>query len=231
MRHKALLLFLVSLSRFSMATESSAEFVFNESHFREIRGIAISGIAPNGRLVDTRPVPIIFAERHGITQEQLAEAIVAFAKEKADTGQYALAAKALGVLSQSPEKNSIPYLVDYSLNETHKEGRGQVLYALLYKAPEHFASVLQQLVRDDVLDEDERYRAYRLIIIFCDNTCQGFTKAPPESVHLLLCTLRELAAVEKSDHPRWWIDHTLCPPNHPSIPMDRLLSPKDRNNF
>ena len=214
MRHKKALLILTFLARFSMAIESNPDFVFNEGHFREIYGIAISGIAPNGRLVDTRPVPIIFAERHGITQEQFAEAVVTFAKDRDREGNHALAAKALGTLSHSPETNSVPYLVEFALDKGHRQERGQLLYALLYKAPERFAMVLKQFVWDAVFDDDfvenERYEAYRLMSQYCRLVDWGFSDATIADEETLLLCLRELADLEKYDRPRWWIDHTLC---------------------
>ncbi len=71
MRHKALLLFLVSLSRFSMATENTSDFVFNESHFRDLNGILNTTIAPKGRVMESRPVPIAFAPQRKPKRELL----------------------------------------------------------------------------------------------------------------------------------------------------------------
>ena len=164
--------------------------------------------------MEPRPVPIVFAERHGITQEQLGEAIVAFAKGKDRAGEYAIAAKALGKLSHSPETNSIPYLVECILDKEYRQVRGPLLYTLLYKAPERFAMVVKQLVWDaffdDVFEENERYEVYALMLKYCRLAHRGFSGATMAGEETLLRCLRELADFESYDRPRWWIDHTLC---------------------
>ena len=206
----SLLCLIVVVARLAVASDETETFSFEEKHLREMDGILNSAIAPDGRIMDPRPVPIVFAERHGITQEQLGEAIVAFARKEDDMENYALAASALGCLSLSPETNSIPYIESFTADRKHTGNLIPALFSLIHKKSTNLGPIASELIVSDALSQEERRSFYDIFLgVFLAVEYED-TSVPWDGMPMWLDTLKSFLVIESDDRLRGKIDYTLC---------------------
>ena len=210
MHLKLLFLAIALTTRIASASSEETSFVFQTQHLRELVAILRFSIAPNGRIVEPRPAPVVFAERHGLTPEELSSSIILFAKDCDKNNDYSTAAESLGWLAQLSETNTLAYLEQFSLDKRHTGNRNQALYALLHKSPSRFASVFCTLEADSSFTQQERYDNIHLVWSFIGSGDLGFTHVTAADRAICIGALREVAELEPWGRPRWWIDHALC---------------------
>ena len=197
-------------TRIASASSEDSSFVFQTKHLDELFAILRFSIAPNGRIVEPRPAPVVFAERHGLTHEELSSAIIMFAKDCDRENEYSAADDSLGWLSQLSETNTLAYLEQFSLDKRHTGNRNSALYALLHKSPSRFSRVFRTLEADSGFTKQERYDNIHMVWSFIGSGDLGFTHVTAADRAICIRALREVAELETWDRPRWWIDHALC---------------------